>query len=161
MLIRPLTKIKHDIASVASVHSRAFPKQQNSLDWITCNAQAYPRMRYYVAVVEGGVCGFILWTEKNGFRHDVVLELEQIAVLPEHQRKGIGEALIRQSLPHLTTQLEARGSTLGAIIVTTRADNSAQRLYAKVLGAKVEAAIPGQFGEDEVIMVCRRDQHSK
>lgn len=157
MLIRPLTKIKHDLAAVAVVHAQAFPRQQSSLDWITCNAQAFPRMRYYVAVVDGGVTGYVLWTEKSGFRRDVVLELEQIAVLPDYQRRGIAEALIKQSLPHVTAQLEARGSMLNTIMVTTRADNAAQQLYAKVLGAKVEATIPHLFGVDEVFMVCRRD----
>ncbi len=157
MLIRPLTKIKHDIAAVALVHARAFPGQFSPLEWITCNVQAYPRMRYYVAVGEDGVCGFILWAEKSGFRRDVVLELEQIAVLPENQRQGIGEALIRQSLPHVSAQLEARGGMLSAIIVSTGADSAAQRLYAKVLGAKVETTVPGLFGENEVFMVCRRN----
>jgi ribosomal protein S18 acetylase RimI-like enzyme len=156
MLIRPLTKIKYDIAAVAAVQAQAFPRQLNSLEWITCNAQAYPRMRYFVAVVEDDVVGYVLWTEKSGFRKDVVLELEQIAVLPAHQRQGIAEELIRQSLPHVTAQLEARGSTLNTIIVTTRTDNAAQRLYARVLGAEVEATIPNLFGTDEVVMVCRR-----
>ena len=114
-------------------------------------------MRYYVAVVDGGVVGYVLWTEKSGFRSDVVLELEQIAVLPSHRRQGIAETLIRQSLPQVTTQLETRGSTLNTIMVTTRADNAAQKLYANVLGAKVEATIPRLFGADEVFMVSRRD----
>ncbi|WP_417579291.1 hypothetical protein [Nitrincola sp.] len=41
------------------------------------------------------------------------------------------------------------------IVVTTRADNHAQRLYRKVLGAEIEASISGLYSADEVIMVAR------
>lgn len=145
-----------DLLDVASVHAQAFPRQLRSREWIACNAQAFPRIRYYVAEDSEGICGFICWTEKSGFRADVVLELEQIAVLPPHQRQGIGESLIRQSLPLVADALAALGSTLSSIIVTTRADNAAQKLYARVLGAKVLAVIPALYSADEVIMGARK-----
>jgi ribosomal protein S18 acetylase RimI-like enzyme len=81
--------------------------------------------------------------------------LEQIAVAPSEQRQGIGEALIRQSLPDVAVQLAERGATLNAVLVSTRTDNQAQRLYRKALGAEVEATIPSLYSADEVIMVAR------
>ena len=40
-------------------------------------------------------------------------------------------------------------------MVTTRADNAAQRLYKRVLGAEVEATITNLYSADEVIMIAR------
>ena len=76
--------------------------------------------------------------------------IEQIAVTPEH-RRGIAEALIRRSLSEVEKHLE----TLKAVVVTTRADNAAQELYRKTLGAEVEATIASLYSGDEVLMVAR------
>lgn len=126
----------HDLGVIADIHTEAFTRQGNSEEWITCNARAYPRMRLYVAEFQGGVRGFILWTEKSGFRQDVVLELEQVAVAAAYRKRGIGEALVVQSLPDV-------------------ADNDAQRLYRKALGAEIEAKVQSLFSADEVLMVAR------
>ena len=153
IVVRPLTEA--DLAAVAQIHAHAFPRQKHSAEWVECNARALPRMRYYVAESEEGVQGFVLWTEKSGFRDNVVLELEQIAVAPSEQRRGIGEALIRKSLPDIAIQLAERGAALNAVLVSTRTDNQAQRLYRKALGAEVAATIPSLYSADEVIMVAR------
>ncbi len=144
-----------DIAAVAEVHRLAFPRQGHSRDWILCNFNAYPRMQYFVAEDKTGVVGYAHWTQKSGFRPNVVLEFEQIAVLPAKQGQGIGQKLIEKSLPMVREKLSERGATLKHIIVTTRVDNEAQRLYRKTLGVEIESTITDLFSADEVFMIAR------
>lgn len=150
--IRPL--VASDIEHVAAIHQAAFPRQLESLLWISCNAAAYPRIRYFVAVEDGRLVGYIQWTEKSGFREEVVLELEQMAVLPENRGRGIAHALIRQSLPQVARELEKRGARIKGVMVTTRTDNVAQRIYASTLGAVTKAVIPDLYSADEAIMIA-------
>lgn len=144
-----------DIDEVANIHRAAFARQHRSKEWISANFAAFPRMQYYVATMSDVIYGFIHWTQKSGFRNEVVLELEQIAVAPEYQGKGLGGALIDESLPLVRHQLAERGAFLKHIIVTTRADNQAQQLYRKTLGVEVEATITNLYSADEVVMVRR------
>ena len=147
-----------DIENVSFIHEKSFERQTKSLEWITCNFKAYPRIQYYVADIEGRLVGYIQWIQKSGFRSKVVLELEQMAVLPEFRNKGIGKSLISKSLPLIKHHLEINDVKLKHIIVTTRADNNAQDLYSKVLGAKVVATISSLYSADEVIMVSSEVQ---
>jgi len=112
-------------------------------------------MQYFVALDGSDIVGYIHWTQKSGFRPEVVLELEQIAVLPGVQGRGIGRALIGESLPLVKDQLGTRGATLKHIMVTTRADNYAQELYRQALGVEVECTIRDLYSADEVIMIAR------
>ena len=145
-----------DLDAVAAIHGASFPRQLHSREWIAANARAYPKTRVYVAESGGRVVGFVMWSEKSGFRAQAVLELAQIAVAPEHRRQGIAEALIRRSLPEVEKELAARSATLKAVFVSTRADNAAQALYRKTLGAEVEATIASLYSGDEVLMVARK-----
>ncbi|MBA2556808.1 MAG: GNAT family N-acetyltransferase [Chloroflexi bacterium] len=147
--------LESDLTAVAELHARTFPRQRLSREWIECNWRAFPRMQYFVAEELGQVLGFIHWTQKSGFRDEVVLELEQIGVDPEHQGRGIGERLIRESLPEVGEQLSTRGARLKHVLVTTRADNQAQRLYGRVLGAEVEVTLTNLYSADEVVMIAR------
>jgi hypothetical protein len=52
-------------------------------------------------------------------------------------------------------ELHGRGAILKHIMVTTRADNYAQRLYRQALGAEVECTLRDLYSADEVIMVAR------
>jgi hypothetical protein len=52
-------------------------------------------------------------------------------------------------------KLRERGATLKHIIVTTRVDNEAQRLYRKTLGVEIESTITDLFSADEVFMIAR------
>ena len=144
-----------DLDGVAAVHQAAFVRQKMSRNWIGCNFAAFPRMQFFVAEQDGTVCGFIHWTQKSGFRAEVVLELEQIGVHPDVHGQGIGTSLIRDSLPMVCEQFAERRAVLKHIIVTTRADNDAQRLYKKVLGAEIEAVITNLYSADEVLMIVR------
>ena len=153
MNVRQMTT--EDIQAVAEVHKTAFLRQRMSLEWIQCNFSAYPRMQFFVAEKDDAITGFIHWTQKSGFRPSVVLELEQIAVQPAYQRRGIASQLITESLPLVRAQLDERDATLKHIIVTTRADNVAQRLYQKILGAETEATISDLYSADEVFMIRR------
>ncbi len=144
-----------EIGKVASIHEQCFARQGYSSEWVAANFGAYPKTHYFVAKHESKFIGFIQWAEKSGFREEAVFELEQIAVLPECRGQSVGTQLITQSLKKVKSFLGKRGAVLKRCIVTTRADNSAQMLYRKVLGAEVEATIKGLYSADEVIMVAR------
>ncbi len=148
-----------DLVAAGQIHKDAFTRQRNSYHWLACNLVAYPRIVAYIATHDERCIGYCLWTQKSGFRPEVVLELEQIAVSAEFQGKGVGTQLIRESLQDVRSILATHGSALKHVLITTRADNSAQRLYAAVLGAKVEAVINNLYSADEVIMVARDLSH--
>lgn len=151
--IRPMSA--EDLSQASEVHAQAFTRQTLSYDWLQCTLNAFPRMLCYVATKNETIAGYIVWSQKSGFRPEAVMELEQIAVLPAFQGIGIGKILIEQSLQQAREHLSSRGSTLKHVIVTTRADNYAQTLYKQVLGAEVEATITNLYSADEVIMIAR------
>lgn len=154
MKIRPLQQ--QDIENTARVHKAAFARQKMSNEWIKSNSKAFPRIQYYVAENQDKeIVGYIHWSQKSGFRREVVLELEQLAVVPQYHGKGIGTKLIKESLPQVNCQLATRGAAIKHIIVTTRSDNHAQKLYKKTIGAEVEATISNLYSADEVFMVAR------
>jgi ribosomal protein S18 acetylase RimI-like enzyme len=144
-----------DIEGVARVHALAFLRQNESCAWIECNFRAYPRMQHFVAEAAGRIVGYIHWTQKSGFRSEVVLELEQLAVDPICQGQGIGRQLIVRSLPQVRAQLRERGARLKHVMVTTRTDNHAQELYRRTLGAEVETILRDLYSGDEVLMIAR------
>jgi len=154
MKIRPLQNI--DIENTSKVHKAAFVRQKMSKEWIESNAKAFPRVQYFVAENQDNeIVGYIHWSQKSGFRSEVVLELEQLAVLPKYHGKGIGTKLIKESLPQIKSHLAKRDATIKHIVVTTRSDNYAQELYKKTIGAEVEATISNLYSADEVFMIAR------
>nr|WP_290951604.1 GNAT family N-acetyltransferase [Halomonas sp.] len=144
-----------DLEAAAEVHRLAFIRQQHSLEWLESNLKATPKIFCYVAYANEFCIGYIIWSQKAGFRPSAVIELEQIAVSPSFQGRGIGKILITRTLPEVAVKLRGQGSVLKHIMVTTRADNHAQRLYRNVLGAEVEATLSNLYSADEVIMVAR------
>ncbi len=152
-IVREMTEA--DIAAVAAIHKTVFKRQLDSVAWVTCNFRAYPRILYFVAELNGAVVGFVEWIQKSGFRKEVVLEIEQLGTSPDCQGQGVGAALIKKSLEQVARTLKRRGACIKNIVVTTRTDNHAQRLYRKVLGAEPQAVIKDLYSADEVIMVAR------
>jgi ribosomal protein S18 acetylase RimI-like enzyme len=146
---------KEDIDAVAKIHIEQFPRQKHSKKWISCNFAAFPRIMLFVARDEKDmVIGYIQWIQKSGFRPESVWELEQIAVLKNHQGKGIGKLLIEKSLEFIKNYLADTNSKLKAVLVSTRIDNSARLLYEKVLKAKEVAVIKDLYSHDEIIMLA-------
>lgn len=143
------------IAKIASIYFHGLKNYYDALKWIECNFNAFPRMQYFIAKFGNDIVGYILWMEKGGFRKEAVWELEQIAVLPEYRGKGIGEKMIKESFENIKKYTHARGSKIKLILITTSAENLAQKIYSKVLGAKVECIIKDLFRSDEVIMIAR------
>ena len=109
----------------------------------------------FVAEQEGRIVGVAFWTEKSGFRPQAIAELEQIAVEPQLQGQGIGTALIQRSLPLVAAKIIERGAKLSHLLVNTRADNHAQKLYEKAMGAQIVATISGMFATEEVYLIAR------
>lgn len=144
-----------DLDGAALVHQATFVRQQSSKGWLQCNLSAAPRFLNFVAENEGEVVGYIIWVQKSGLRPEAVLELEQLAVLPSAQGQGLGKKLILDSLPQVKQKLSEQGSTLKHVLVTTRADNFAQKLYQSTLGAEVETTISNLYSADEVLMIAR------
>ena len=149
------TMQSRDLLAVSKVHKEVFPRQMLSEEWMTCSFHAYPRIKYFVAEVEENIVGYIQWAEKSGFRKEVVLEIEQMGVIPFKQRQGIGSSLISDSLKIIKEELIQRGASIKHILVSTRTDNEAQKLYQKVLNAQPEFVITNLFSSDEVLMIAR------
>lgn len=152
------TKIREmnegDVRQVAAIHEEAFVRQLDSREWIAANFAASPRTRFFVAEREGEVVGYLLWMHKSGFRREAVLDLEQIAVSEAHRGEGVGTALIEESLAEMKAWLSSRGRTLKSVLISTRTDNTAQRLYRRVLNAETAAVIRNLYSYDEVLMVA-------
>ena len=153
MKVRAMSK--PDCRAVARIYEASFARQQDHFDWINSNFNAHPRTLYYVAEEEQGVQGYIQWTQKSGFRAEVVLELEQLAVHPDARGKGVAKHLIRKSLPMVKAKLKERNATLKHVLVSTRTDNFAQKLYKDTLGAEPEYIIKNLYSADEVFMIAR------
>lgn len=145
-----------DLGQAAEIHGESFARQRHSREWLRCNLNAWPRVLSYVASNGERCLGYIFWTQKSGFRPEVVLELEQVAVTECFRGKGVGRRLIEESLNDVRAQLGLLGASLKHIMITTRADNHAQRLYRAVLGAEVEAVLRDLYSADEVIMIARQ-----
>ena len=154
MNIRPFEK--EDLVETSAVHKAAFTRQKMSYEWIKCNANAFPKSLLFVAEnKDQEIVGYIHWCQKSGFRREVVLELEQLAVHPNCQGKGVGTQLVKESLPQVQARLRTRNAKIKHVVVTTRADNFSRKLYEKTLKAKVEATISNLYSADEVFMVSR------
>ncbi|MCL4744451.1 MAG: GNAT family N-acetyltransferase [Burkholderiaceae bacterium] len=145
-----------DTGQMAEIHRRAFPRQRDSVHWVTATLAAAPRFLVYVVVHDGELAGYIFWGQKSGIRPEAVIELDQIAVVPGLRRHGLGERLIRESLSLVGAELAATGQSIRSILVSTRADNEAQRVYSKVLGARVVAVVEDLYSAAEVLMVAKR-----
>jgi ribosomal protein S18 acetylase RimI-like enzyme len=140
-----------DIEDAAKVDELAFPRQTFSKDWLDCVFKSFPKSQLFVAERAGEIIGLVFWTEKIGFRKEAVVELEQIAVHPDYQGRGIGIYLIIRSVILVAEKIAERGAKLCHILGNTRVNNNALKLY-KTLGAQPIGKISGLFSADEVFL---------
>ncbi len=150
-----------DIEAIAAIHREAFPRQRDSETWVRATLAAAPRMLAFVLVEGATVAGYIFWAQKSGIRPSAVVELDQIAVRSTLQRKGHGTRLIKESLALVASLLAANGQTVKSVLVSTRADNDAQKLYARLLGAREVARIENLYSAPEVLMLAEGPEARK
>lgn len=152
-----------DIGAVARIYLKCFRGMREfkiTRRWITSRYRGFPTNQYFVATMDKKVVGYIQWSELGGFRKQAVIELEQIAVSPDQQGKGIGGRIVRESLKEMSRYMRSRKSSIKLVKVTTGTSNEAQKLYRKELNAKPVAVIPDFFRSDEVIMIARKSELS-
>ena len=149
---------RDNIGQVVPIYLEAFNDTSEPDDatlWFTCNLAAYPQKLCFGVWRNDLLLGYIVWTERGGFRSEAVWELEQIAVLAGYRNQRIGTTLILDSLEHIRAHTARRKATLKLVMVTTGVSNRASRLYQKALGAVKEAVVRDLYSEDEQIMVAR------
>ncbi len=59
---------KGDLLDASLVHEKAFVRQKLSFEWLECNLNAFPRLLSFVAEIEDSIVGYIIWSQKSGFR---------------------------------------------------------------------------------------------
>lgn len=145
------------VERIVQIHGLAFIRQKDSYQWIVSTLNAYPRYMCYVIQVEDQIAGYIFWAQKSGFRPEVILELDQIAIHPNFQAQGLSKILITDSLKMLEVELHQNEQVLKNILVSTSKDNFAKKLYQDVLAAKEVAVIAGLFRLPEVYLKSDRE----
>ena len=153
MIIREMKK--NDLIESSLVHKENFTRQCLSYEYLECSLNSYPKNLLYIVEENEKIIAYIIWTQKSGFRKEVVLELEQIAVLKNKQGNNIGKELILNSLDLVKKTLLKQKSKIKHFIVSTRNDNYAKSLYEKVLSVKVEVIIKDLYSSDEVLMIAK------
>lgn len=141
-----------DIDDISKIYSICFPNELNHKLWIESSFKSYPRGVYYVIECEGVISGYILWCVKNGFRKSTIVELEQVAVNPQDNGKGIGRKLIDQSFELFKGHVLNFGHTVGAVMVTTSEGNYAENLYKSTLDVTRAALLEGYGSGNEIIL---------
>lgn len=108
MIVRPETA--NDVAAIHAVVTAAFD-QRAEADLVDALRKDGDLVLSLVAEVDGEIVGHVgfsrLWIEQNGQRTPGI-SLAPVSVLPQHQRKGIGRALVGAG--HL--RLKAKGESI-------------------------------------------------
>ena len=145
------------VERIVQIHGLAFIRQKDSYQWVISTLSAYPRFMCYVIHVEDQIAGYIFWAQKSGFRPEVILELDQIAIHPDFQGKGLSKILIIDALKMLQIELYKNEQVIKNILINTSQGNFAKKLYEDVLAAKEVAVIAGLFRLPEVYLKSNRD----
>lgn len=110
--MRVRDELPADFAQVRAVNAAAFPSpaEANLVDAL--RTQAHPCISL-VAEVDGQVAGHIMFTPVSLNSHPAlrIFGLAPLAVLPQHQRHGVGSALVRAGLQR------CRDLSHGAVVV--------------------------------------------
>lgn len=132
--VKPFSLSEPEFNQVVEIAGENFSGMRDKINagiWIRLKYIVHPISQYYLALSQNKVSGYVLWTQHGGFREEVFVELEQIAVKKSIQGQGIGLQLILQSFSILEKQFKESNSFVKTVLVTTNTANEAQRLYLK------------------------------
>ena len=148
MLLEVREECANDIAAIRDLNKRAFGQDQegNIVDALRSNGAALLSL---VATLDGRVVGHIMYSPISVGAQVTGAALGPMAVLPEHQRQGIGSKLIE------TGNRRLRDAGCPFIIVLGHADFYPRFGFgpASIHGIKCEWEVP-----DEVFMLLVLDQ---
>jgi len=103
-------------------------------DWLR-NSGNYPYVQSFVAEKAGEVIGFISWRLSNLRGQQIIMEIDMIAVRAKHQRKGLGNRLIQQTLEKVKSIWKKGDLEIVTIRAETDGDNRvARNFFSKTLG---------------------------
>ena len=134
-----------DLESIRSVHRSAFPTETESrlVDLLRARGKALVSL---VAQVDGLVAGHVLFSPVVLEAHAGLLSglgLAPLAVLPSHQRRGIGSSLVREGL-------EACRREQCPFVVVLGNPSYYQRFGFQTAG---DAGLSNEYGATEAFMV--------
>jgi putative acetyltransferase len=143
IVVRP--ERPEDIAAIRAVHCAAFPADAEArlVDRLRARGQACVSL---VAEVDGAVVGHVLFSPVSIIATSGLcagLGLAPVAVLPAHQRGGVGSALIRAGLA------QCRAEGCGFVVVL------GHPTYYPRFGFRraSEVGLGNEYGADEAFMV--------
>lgn len=143
---------KSNINGISKVYAVCFPREVNHEIWVTSCFNSYPKSVYYVCMDNNDTQGYILWSVRNGFRANAIIELEQLAVHPEQAGHGIGRKLISESFKLFKSHVAGLGLDVGSVMVTTSEGNYAEKLYKSTLGVTRNGIIEGYGSGNELVL---------
>ncbi|HIE18781.1 TPA: ribosomal-protein-alanine N-acetyltransferase [Candidatus Bathyarchaeota archaeon] len=146
-----------DLYQVMSINQRCLPENYSESFFISLHKN-FPET-FIVSEKDGTVIGYIMCRIESGlssigftpFSLSKKGHIISIAVLPEHQRKGLGRALIEKALETMTKFYNAKSCYLEVRI----SNEPAIRLYKKV-GFEVQRTIKGYYADGENAYIMSR-----
>ncbi|EMA67688.1 acetyltransferase [Halorubrum aidingense JCM 13560] len=144
MEIRPFTA--DDADAVVAVHRRAFGGRTDESRIVRRLHDADKAVVSLVAVTDDRVVGHVLFSPTTVAGHGETVRLVGLApvgVLPEHQREGVGSALIRRGIAR------CRAAGVDAVVVLGDPEYYGRFGFERASGYELD----NEYGADEAFMV--------
>jgi len=147
-----------DLPRVISINRRCLPENYSESFFIS-HHENFPEI-FLVAEKDGEVVGYVMCRVEIDFSQFSLIPFSSpkkghiisIAVLPEHQRKGIGRALIEKALENMVKIYNAKRCYLEVRVSNYPAIN----LYKKT-GFEVQRIIRGYYADGENAYIMSKD----
>jgi len=145
----------NDLASVTQINQTCLPENYTDIFFVDL-FRRHPET-FVVAEEDGKIAGYIMCRVEVGLSSIGLSGLVKkghvvsVAVLPEHRRKGIGEALVTQAMAGM------RMYNAKQCFLEVRASNQEAISLYKKLGFEVTRTIHGYYadGEDAFVMTIK------
>jgi ribosomal-protein-alanine N-acetyltransferase len=148
-----------DLASVTHINELCLPENYTDIFFVDLYRR-FPET-FIVAEEDDKVVGYIMCRVEVGFSNFGLSgfvkkgHIVSIAVVPEHRRKGIGEALVAQAMEGM------RGYSGKQCYLEVRVTNEEAIALYKKLGFEVTRTVHGYYADGEDAFVMSRDIQSK
>jgi ribosomal-protein-alanine N-acetyltransferase len=149
----------NDLASVTRINQACLPENYTDIFFLDLNRR-FPET-FVVGEEDGEIVGYIMCRVEVGLSNLGLSGLVKkghvvsVAVLPEHRRKGIGEALIKQAMEGM------RAYSAKQCYLEVRVTNEEAISLYKKLGFEIARTIHGYYADGEDAFVMSRDIQSK